>query len=183
VFTPPSGADADATKQFRRVGVGGVYWALRVKNQNQKTAGNLPEIFHELGLAVLHLADSSLEGVVDGVGLFADVPGRIVKDVVAQRPHLYRSHALVLGTRHVVMVELRPRLRRRLSATYAGRTGGVKSGSSRKFPSPIGVGDGDSGELVPPPTPKFRGKYFSGKLLCKIRAFAGKNRVKFGILC
>ena len=25
-------ADADATKQFRRVGVGGVYWALRILN-------------------------------------------------------------------------------------------------------------------------------------------------------
>jgi len=29
VLCPIHTADADATKQFRRVGVGGVYWALR----------------------------------------------------------------------------------------------------------------------------------------------------------
>ena len=78
---------------------------------------NLLEILHEFGLAVFHLADPSLECVVDGVGLFAHVPGRVVQDVVAQRAHLYRRHPLVLGARHVVVVELRPRLGRRLSAT------------------------------------------------------------------
>ena len=30
-------ADADATKQFRRVGVGGVYWALNIPPHLQRT--------------------------------------------------------------------------------------------------------------------------------------------------
>jgi len=38
----------------------------------------------------------------------------------------------------------------------------------------IGVGDG--GHVLP----KIREKIFFGQLLCKIRAFSGKNRVKFG---
>ena len=29
-------ADADATKQFRRVGVGGVYWALKLRQAEQR---------------------------------------------------------------------------------------------------------------------------------------------------
>jgi len=33
---------------------------------------------------------------------------------------------------------------------------------------------------VPPLPLKFGKKYFFGQLLCKIRAFSGKNHVKFG---
>jgi len=46
----------------------------------------------------------------------------------------------------------------------------------RCFMSNKGVGDGVRG-YVPP---KIREKCFSGKLLCKIRAFSGKNHVKIG---
>jgi len=41
----------------------------------------------------------------------------------------------------------------------------------------VGVEDGGTGENVPPQN---SGKIFFGQLLCKIRAFSGKNRVKFG---
>jgi len=44
----------------------------------------------------------------------------------------------------------------------------------------IGVGDGGQGRRVPPPKKKNREKIIFGQLLCKIRAFSGKNRVKFG---
>ena len=43
----------------------------------------------------------------------------------------------------------------------------------------IGVRDGGH---APPPKKKEIGKIFFGQLLCKIRAFSGKNRVKFGNL-
>jgi len=40
-------ADADATKQFRRVGVGGVHWALKANSQSfaRQTAGSIYEHF------------------------------------------------------------------------------------------------------------------------------------------
>ena len=36
------------------------------------------------------------------------------------------------------------------------------------------------GHVPPPPPQKKSGKIFLGQLLCKIRAFLGKNHVKFG---
>ena len=46
--------------------------------RKQETDRNLPEVFHEFGLAVLHFTHSSLEGVVDGVSLFTHVPRRVI---------------------------------------------------------------------------------------------------------
>jgi len=42
----------------------------------------------------------------------------------------------------------------------------------------VGIGVGD-GRHVPPPQEKNGEKIFFGQLLCKIRAFSGKNHVKF----
>jgi len=47
------------------------------------------------------------------------------------------------------------------------------------FSVSIGVGDGgQGGGHTPPPQKKKSGKIFFGQLLCKIRAFSGKNHVK-----
>jgi len=51
-------------------------------------------------------------------------------------------------------------------------------GYSKNYECVIGVGNGGQ----PPPLKKNRGKIFFGQLLCKIRAFSGKNHVKFGNL-
>jgi len=48
-----------------------------------------------------------------------------------------------------------------------------------KSVSIIGVGDGRQRGARPPPE-KSREKILFGQLLCKIRAFSGKNHVKFG---
>jgi len=44
----------------------------------------------------------------------------------------------------------------------------------------IGIGDGGWGRGHVPPQKNFRKKIFFGQLLCKIRAFLGRNHVKFG---